>query len=341
MTSSRSSRRDMQKIAERLVMRNFVVSTGEPSAKSSDERELTQLWHALGEVRAPSLSSELVRGVDATDDHDEPDLVEAWPIWKIPAWERWAAVFVIFALSVSMLVAFKPWSAATEGSAETFVTERAEVRDIQLADGSTLKLSPQTAVEVTLGDRARRLRLVRGEALFTVAHDASRPFIVGVGDSKVQAIGTVFNIRRIGVETEVTVIEGRIAVTIVGNQPGQQSRRELGAGERVRFGLVPRSEVAVASSTQRAADVANVEAATDWTRRELSFDGEPLSAVIAEMNRYGRDDIILLEPSLADIPVYGILHGGDVDGLMGIISEIATEQGITGRPAARIGWADR
>lgn len=345
MTSSRSSRRDRLRMAESLVMRDFLLGRDEPAETSSAERELAQLWDALGEVRAPRLSDALEQVIHGDNDHDESQPIEGRSIWKIPAWERWAAVFVVFALSVGMLVASQPWGTAIEGSgsgsAETFVAERAEVRDIRLADGSTLKLSPQTAVEVTLGDRARRLRLVRGEALFTVAHDAARPFIVGVGDSEVQAIGTVFNIRRIGIETEVTVIEGRIAVTVAGSQPGQQSRRELGVGERVRFGLVPRSEVAVASSTQRAADVANVAAATDWTRRELSFDGEPLSAVIAEMNRYGRDDIILLEPRLADIPVYGILHGGDVDGLMGIISEIATEQGITGRPAARVDRTDR
>lgn len=341
MTNSRSSRKEMERLAESLVMRDFVIDLDNGSASASEERRLAQLWHALGDAPAPKLSSELDQAIYAVDDRDDLNQIETRSNWKIPALERWAAVFVIFALSVSMLVAFQPWSGTTEGSAEIFVAERAEVRDIRLADGSTLKLSPQTAVEVTLGDRTRRLRLVRGEALFTVAHDPSRPFIVGVGDSEVQAIGTVFNIRRIGVETEVTVIEGRIALTIAGGQQGQPSRRELGVGERVRFGLVPRSEVAVASSTQTTVNVANVEAATDWTRRELSFDGEPLRDVITEMNRYGRDDIILLELGLAEIPVYGILHGGDVDGLMGIISELAAEQGLTERPAARVDRAER
>lgn len=130
-------------------------------------------------------------------------------------------------------------------------------------------------------------------------------------------------------------------MTIAGDAQAGPARRLLAAGERIRFGRATGSEMAVASSTQEAARPANIETATDWTRNELSFDGERLSDVITEMNRYGRDDIILLEPTLADIPVYGILHGGDVEGLMAVIAEIAAEQGVTNRPVARVDRASR
>jgi transmembrane sensor len=327
---SGATHEDLQRMAENLVTKGFPVSLRDDARANSDERQLVGLWHALGKVPPPALS-DASTGPTANETPDKKH-----SIWRIPAWERWAASFVIFALSMSALVALQPWKSASDRPAEIFVAERAEVRDIRLADGSSLKLSPLTAVEVALGDDKRQLRLVRGEALFSVAHDASRPFVVSIGENQVEAIGTVFNIRVADSQTEVTVVEGRIAVTIANGPNAQPSRRLLGAGEKIRFGREIGSQVAVASSTQTATEPAAIETATDWTRNELSFDGEPLGDVIAEMNRYGRNDIVLLEPALANVPVYGILHGGDADGLMSIISEIATEQGATRNPVARI-----
>lgn len=338
MTSRNPSRREMQRAAQRLVEKNFEIDADGIASASSEEVELINLWQALGDLPPPELSSDLQQ---ASVDLAHEEKVDTEPTWRIPAWERWAASIVFCMLMLGGLLAFQPWASAPQARAETFVADRAEVRDIRLADGSVLKLSPQTAVDVSLEDGARHLRLVRGEALFTVAHDASRPFIVRVGDSQVEAIGTVFNIRTIQSETEVTVVEGRIAVTIAGDAQAGSARRLLAAGERIRFGRATGSEMAVASSTQEAARPANIETATDWTRNELSFDGERLSDVVTEMNRYGRDDIILLEPTLADIPVYGVLHGGDVEGLMAVIAEIAAEHGVVNRPVARVDRASQ
>jgi transmembrane sensor len=333
MTPPSNSHKNLQQAAENLVANGFLVLQTDDAATDADARQLANLWHALGSVPPPALS-DMSAQVPISDTGDDQD--QGYSIWRIPAWERWAASFVIFALLMGALVALQPWGAAADRPAETFLAKKAEVRDIRLTDGSSLKLSPQTAVEVALGNDKRRLRLVRGEALFSVAHDPARPFVVSVGENEVEAIGTVFSIRTAEAETEVSVVEGRIAVTIANGPGTQPTRRLLIAGERIRFGREIGSKVAVASATQTAPEPAIIEPAKDVTRNELSFEGERLGDVIAEMNRYGRDDIVLLEPALANIPVYGILHGGDVDGLMSIISEIAAEQGSTKNPVARI-----
>lgn len=329
------SAKELKHLAEQLVESNFTMSTDVSADDRASERELLELWEALGDLPTPDLSDERKPSRDV-----DPNLLVPGSgkqsMWRLPAWERWAACFVLFALAIGALMTMQPWRTDTGGRHETFVAERAEIRDIRLTDGTQLKLSPQTVVEVTLGNNERRLRLIRGEALFTVAPDATRPFIVGVGDSEVRAIGTVFNIRTVRAETEVTVVEGRIAVTIANEQRSRPTRQLVSAGERIRYGRPVGSNVAVTSSIIEAAQPANISTATDWTRNELSFDGERLADVIAEMNRYGRDDITLLEPALADIPVYGILHGGDVDGLMGIIADIAAEHGSARTPAARV-----
>ncbi|WP_447414957.1 FecR family protein, partial [Clostridium perfringens] len=58
----------------------------------------------------------------------------------------------------------------------------------------------------------RFVRMLKGEAHFDVAHNPARPFIVKAGDSTLRAVGTAFNVRLRPELTELTVIEGRVAV---------------------------------------------------------------------------------------------------------------------------------
>ncbi len=67
-------------------------------------------------------------------------------------------------------------------------------RSLRLADGSGVKLAPDSRIEVMFGDRERRVALLRGRARFTVARDASRPFAVAAGGGAVVALGTVFEV---------------------------------------------------------------------------------------------------------------------------------------------------
>src|SRR5690349_20668988 len=52
-----------------------------------------------------------------------------------------------------------------------------------------------TLLEVDFSAKSRAVRLIAGEALFQVAKDAARPFVVAAGDARVRAIGTAFNVR--------------------------------------------------------------------------------------------------------------------------------------------------
>jgi ferric-dicitrate binding protein FerR (iron transport regulator) len=99
-----------------------------------------------------------------------------------------------------------------EFSAPTYATALGEQRSLQFADGSTVELNSRSKIRVKYSKQERDVELLRGQALFHVAHDTTRPFIVSVGGTRVRAVGTQFDVYKKSTGTVVTVVEGRVAV---------------------------------------------------------------------------------------------------------------------------------
>src|ERR1700690_3318238 len=93
-----------------------------------------------------------------------------------------------------------------------YSTDIGERRSITLADGSTVDLNARSKLRVEFSKHERRVELLDGQALFQVAKDKNRPFIVASGEATVRAVGTQFDVYRKDSGTTVTVLEGRVAV---------------------------------------------------------------------------------------------------------------------------------
>jgi len=119
---------------------------------------------------------------------------------------RWAV-----AAGVSLVAIVAGWFALRSG-ATTIETDRAQRREVVLNDGSVVSLEPETALRVNLGRQQRYIVLARGRALFHVAKDSTRPFIVHAGDTDVRAVGTIFGVEQKGQNIIVTVSEGKVGV---------------------------------------------------------------------------------------------------------------------------------
>ena len=91
-----------------------------------------------------------------------------------------------------------------------YVTATAEPQHIDMADGSTVYLAPDSAV--TLADEARSARLIKGEAFFDIAPDATHPFTVTADEVTATVLGTAFNMRMGDNGTVITLREGRVRV---------------------------------------------------------------------------------------------------------------------------------
>ncbi len=113
-------------------------------------------------------------------------------------------------------------------------TAAGEQRQYTLSDGSTVWLNERSRLEIdrAFGKKLRKLKL-EGEAFFNVAPDANRPFVVETPHSRVQVLGTRFNLRHYPEEQEVMlyVEEGRVAFL----PAATHQRFELSAGERLRY----------------------------------------------------------------------------------------------------------
>jgi len=117
----------------------------------------------------------------------------------------------LFALAASVLVALAgTWLYIQRN---TYSTDIGEQRSIVLNDGSTIELNSRTRVRVRFSDAERDVDLLDGQALFRVAKNPARPFIVHSGSARVRAVGTQFDVYKRTSGTTVTVVEGRVAVT--------------------------------------------------------------------------------------------------------------------------------
>lgn len=160
---------------------------------------------------------------------------------------------------------------------------------VALDDGSTATLNTNSALAVKFSGGKRGVEIRKGEALFDVARDASRPFVVATSLGKIQVTGTVFNVRALAGETVVHVVSGH--VTVLPKDGGSVS---LTAGQGVRL-----------NSDGVSMTTFDPDEALAWREHKARYRDEPLGEVIADLNRYFVTPIVLENPSLEALPVTG------------------------------------
>lgn len=190
----------------------------------------------------------------------------------------------------------------------TFTTAVGEQRTVRLEDGSRITLDTATRVSVRYSGSQRTVTLSNGQAMFDVASEAARPFLVRAGDTEVRALGTQFDVRRSGAGARVLLVEGQVVVR-------QSERPETG------WSLAPGQQVTTSTPRPEVVEV-NVPAATSWTTGRLTFENTPISEAVAEVNRYTPDPIELRDDSIASIPVSGVFNAGDVDGFVAALTDL-------------------
>lgn len=209
---------------------------------------------------------------------------------------RW----VVGALAAGVVGAAGSIALQLDHAGERYSTDVGERRTVRLADGSLLRLNTDSVVEVAFAPRQRRLRLVRGEASFDVAHDRARPFVVEAQGAVVRAVGTAFAVRLRTDLTEVTVTHGIVAV-----QDGDAPEHHVAAGRAaaVRQGTIAVTPLTAPDITRRLA----------WQRGRLDFDGDTLAQAVEEFNRYRAKPIVIGDPALAALRVGGSFRSDQSD----------------------------
>lgn len=226
---------------------------------------------------------------------------------------RWLSWTVAAALVVAGVVGATLWSEGFVGGS-VFQTTTGERREVALEDGSTLRLGAQTRVRVQFSDTERDVTLERGEAVFKVAKNPTRPFIVIADDTRVRAIGTEFGVEQRHKSVVVTVAEGRVAVTE--GSPARLPLAASGAGESA-VALAPNEQIEVLhAGTASAIRKVDSESSLAWARGRLVFTNDSLGFVVERFNQYNRIHLTVTDPQIAARRVSGSFDATDLESLL-------------------------
>ncbi|OFC72491.1 FecR family protein [Alteromonas confluentis] len=146
-----------------------------------------------------------------------PDVVEirrtARPWFAIAASMAVAAVLVIW-LGLQHNNSGQAESPVTVAQAQTLTVETpaGSTESTVLRDGSVVYLSGNSSLQVNHTQALREVSLTQGQAYFDIAHAPERPFVVNVDTTKVQVVGTAFDIDKLAHQTVIRVYEGVVRV---------------------------------------------------------------------------------------------------------------------------------
>ena len=212
---------------------------------------------------------------------------------------------------------------------QQFASARGQQLDITLPDGSRLRLDTATRAEVTLYRTRREVRLPEGQAVFQVQKDAARPFDVLAGPLKVTVIGTRFSVRHTpgmlddgGVRVAVEEGRVRVARASAGTHAGRHAGTDTGSasadapanGADASGAAWSADVIELGAGQQVASDaygrlgsIAQVAAAgiAPWREGRISFQDTPLSAAIAEFERYGPTGLVIADPEVGALRLTG------------------------------------
>jgi transmembrane sensor len=226
-------------------------------------------------------------------------------------------------------------------SSAVYSTAIGEQRSIELADGSTVSMNSKSKIRVWYSKTERTVDLIEGQALFHVAKDHARPFIVRVDGMRVRAVGTQFDVYERRAGTVVTVLEGEVAVLAQPPAEAPQVRNTTAPTRNpTPIAVSAGEQLTVTPKVAKKSEHANVAAATAWTQRQIVFESATLTEVAEEFNRYNDRQIITEDQGLDGFHISGVFSSTDPESLIRFLRERpgikVTEQGSVIRIAKNI-----
>lgn len=236
---------------------------------------------------------------------------------------RWLAPALLVAAAAALAIGFGLWREENPAPAAPLARRLLE-------DGSSVELNRGAIVRDAFTATERRVELVSGEAYFSVAKNAERPFIVRAGGVDVRAVGTAFSVRLDPGKVEVLVTEGRVGVlrdkesatphggsiadasTPASTAPATVSVPAptlVDAGQKATVSLATLAPPVIAAVTD-----AQISRYLGWQAQLLDFSSAPLSVAVAEFNRRNRIQFEIADAELGALPIVASIRSDNVEG---------------------------
>ena len=297
---------------ERVDLREWIGRSPEHYALIN---RLAGIWNDLDDLA--EILAEVEPHIPTRGTHERPRLIT----WFLPARVTvFAAIIITIVIGIllnnsddyrSVPVQESLWQAS-------YLTDVGKQQTAALRDGSQVQLNTDTIIDVDFDNRQRKVRLVKGEALFEVIRDQSRPFLVYVGTNVIRAVGTAFVVKLIEDEVEVTVKEGRVELKSLKDDTVNRSEKELtiassviDAGQTVWLN----KEI----QTLQEIEIEEIDRKLAWRDGLIIFSGEPLSNVVEEISRYTPIKFVITDPEIGLLRIGGRFKIGETEAMLEVM----------------------
>ena len=224
-----------------------------------------------------------------------------------------ATIFSAGLASLAYVLSSNIPNPAEEAAMRSYQTAVSEHRSVVLPDGSAIEMGGKSSLSVNFSARQRVVMLESGEALFQVAEEEKRPFVVIAGAGTITALSTVFNVRRDADRVVVTVTEGRVEVkrTPQGSAGSSQSGA---SGRQPTITTIGVGDQAIVSGKGLSVVEFNDPATiTEWQTGHLQYLAEPLRYVVTGVSRYSAREFIIVDPEIGDLLFTGSVYQDQTD----------------------------
>ena len=263
------------------------------AAYQSSERTWLQLKSATDDPAVRALRQDTARRIAARS--------------KTSHAQRWAAAsLILFSLGVALwFLAGRTgldfsnlaWRKA-DSVTQSYATKTGDRLALSLADGSKVTLNTDTQLDVTFSRTSRIVQLIHGQALFEVAKDKLRPFVVQTQNGRFIAVGTAFDVYIDQTEVKVTMLDGTVRAESI--RPGSPARTTVTAGEQLIAD--PHSDFHIHR--------VDPQRETSWHHGQLIFDDTPLREAIKELNRYSSTHVVVADSKVGELRLSGTFATG-------------------------------
>ncbi len=213
-----------------------------------------------------------------------------------------------------------------------------------LGDGSTVELNAGAEIAVNYSESQRGVRLVRGEAYFSVIKDPARPFVVTAGALEVRAVGTAFAVKIGTTAVDVLVTLGRVAVdrppaaADPAPEPLAPPRSRVVFADAGRRVLGPADDTTGIPLRTEIVPMVEMERLLAWRGPRLELSGTPLAEAVAIFNRENEVRVVIADAALGGMRLSGMFRADDPDGFVRLLEShyaVAVERRATGEIVLR------
>jgi len=279
--------------------------------------QLAQLfrdWHM--DVDTFVQSTDNVRELTGSDgsptQHDTPLAVPDSRVarWRAALIETKRTTWMAAAAATAFIALLAVVSVAIQSSSDrSVVTHASEWQTRTLSDGTIVQAGPRTSLLIEFTGERRVVRLIHGEALFNVAHNPRRAFLVETQLATARAVGTAFAVSLdSSKQVRVTVKEG---VVEVARHAYPRARQPMANDAAQLIRLKAGEQISVTDAGPLTAGHVNVDTELAWANGRLIFEHETVEQAVREFNRRNKIQLKVVDASLLSRPIRGVFAAAD------------------------------